>query len=227
MNDRIDEVLDNSWSPIEVSTSKALAKAILDPAFQESLKKMLAEFKSLTPKEYDGSGKAFVSMAQKHQLLEKHFEFGTFWFTTQFIDTDADAPICHGTLSVLTDEGYLPWFSRMGMPNPDSVSTDGKMADAENSATRRLMIGLGLGYEGAAELVDAENLRYIAAIREYLTSHGDMHLGTLVNNYKNHGGGLAPLKVKMDSKQQDKLSFNDLHQDDIKLLVGFVRRRGA
>lgn len=223
-SNELSSFVDSSWVPTEISKSKALATEILSSEFQNNLKNMLEAFSKIIPKEHDSSGKAFVSMAAKYQLLETYFPFGGLRIFTQFINNESSNAVCSATLHVLTEDGYEPWFSRMGMSNSDDHTTDGPLADAETSASRRLLVALGLGYEGAEEIVENNKFKNIQQLNSYLLENG-LKLKELVSKYRDQQSkyGLGLLSGKYDTKTpKSELTLKMISDDDFKKILSFI-----
>lgn len=215
--------VDSEWKPVQVATTKSLVKEITSKEFQTSLAGMLEDFEKIIPKEYDSSGRSFVPMSEKYRLLETHFPFGAIRIFTQFISHDTSNAICIATIYVLTEEGYEPWFSRMGMGNIEGASTDGALADAETSASRRILIGLGLGYEGVEEIAENNELKNVQGINNFLAEN-NKSMNALVEDYIDQHSryGLKLLSQKYLTSNGKKLSYNDIHKSDIKRLLSFI-----
>lgn len=222
--------VDSSWTPVNTSDSKALADEIISEEFQDALSCMLDDFDKLVPTEDTDSGRSFISMAQKNRLIEKHFPFCQLLFRSQFLSIEEGRECCYMTLYVLTEEGYLPWFSRMGMGDHVNPSTDGVMADAETSAKRRLMIALGLGYEGGEESIELDANRTARAIDEHIVKYGTNLYNVVADYSARHRKFNLP---KLDGnypkseKDSEKLNFSiaDMGNDDMLLLLSFLKSK--
>ncbi len=223
--------IDTSWEPTSVSSSKSLAAVIVSDDFQDSLEEMLDEYDSMIPTEHYDDGSAFISLSARRELMERHFPFGTFHISTQFIKLDSDTPICVATLYVLTDDSYEAWFSRMGMGTASSVSSDGLFADAETSALRRILTAIGLGNEGNEESADSDRINRVGIVDAFIESTSQT-LIQLVESFKSHGskyslGALTGFYPSSKDKKDDRerFGFNSMNDNDLALLVSYVQKK--
>lgn len=231
LNQVLENTVEQKWAPVETSSEEALAKEISSNTFQKSLSDMLDKFDTLIPKEEDISGRKFISMAQKNKLIEEFFPFGSLSFRSQFISLTEKSEICYMTIYVLTDDGYLPWFSRLGMSDPNTSSTDGTAADAETSAKRRIFIALGLGYESGQEQHEMIVSQTEKALEEGIINHG-MAIFELVSEYQERAHMFnLPKKLSGDypsnQKDAEKMKFNisDVSSEDGVLLLKYLKEK--
>jgi len=231
LNNNLSPFVDTTWEPVEVSTSKELAAEILSDDFQNGLESMINEFESLFPSDHYDNGKGFIPLSKRKEILEKNFAFGTFSISNQFINLFDDAPICVSTIYVLTEKGYEPWFSRMGMGSSTNPSSDGLLADAETSALRRLMAALGMGNESSEEVADSDRLNRVNIISLYLKDNS-MSLLKLIENYKSHGSrySLPELKNKSYPSSKSKkeeievFDYSFIGDGDLSILVSYISK---
>jgi|AntDeeMinimDraft_5_1070356.scaffolds.fasta_scaffold12816_2 hypothetical protein len=226
------EIIDTTWSPVLASPKdKELAAKLSEKNFLESHKKMLSDFEKLEPVALDDMGNTYVPFSEKLRVLEENFDFQTFMFSSQFLNMGATAsPICYMTLLVLTDEGFRPWFSRMGMGDQANPGPDGLMADAETSAKRRILIALGMGKPGEEE-TSSERSVETGVIERYM-SENNTSVADLVAAYGSRAptDSAGPLDVKMaslkkikDNGQEPNLSA--LGDSDIKKIAKFISQQ--
>ena len=119
---------------------------------------------------------------------------------------------CESTLYVLTDAGYQPWFSRLGQSSADTVGADGREADAETSALRRIFMALGMGKEGAKE-VDEGSASNATSVVEDFCKHRGMELSALLKEYRSHHSAYNLDALKSDYVEK---SSGDKLKDDVK-----------
>lgn len=229
LNTTLENSVVREWVPVETSSSEMLAKEIMSEGFQDSLTGMLDAFDKLVPKEEDLTGRKFISMAQKNKLIEDFFPFGELVFRSQFLSLEDGQEVCYMTLYVLTDGGYEPWFSRLGMANA-TKSSDGSIADAETSAKRRLMIALGLGYEGNTEHSELNIDKTVKALEEAVISNGtslfqivsEYQKGAHLYNLPSLSGEFPETKAQAQSKG---FGVKDINCDDGFLLLTYLKER--
>jgi hypothetical protein len=208
--------------------NKALASVILSEKFKSSLASMLADFSQLEPNQITSEGYEFVGLSEKKALFEKHFPFFEMKVDSHFVSLSENSAVmtCESTLYVLTDEGYVAWFSRLGQSSGDSVGADGREADAETSALRRIFMALGMGKEGAKE-VDSDSANNATAIvGDYCKERG-IDIKTLLKEYRSHHSAydLAELKEDyLDLGTSTKKEI-DVKSEDWVLLAKFVSHK--
>jgi hypothetical protein len=221
----VSEKINTSWEPQAILPEPALASIIASDDFQQRLSAMLVEFQTLEPVYIEAYGKNYVSMAERNQLLEKHFDLGTFWLRYDFINREAKDPVCVCTLFVLTDEGYFPWFNRMGQATSSDTGSDGALADAETSARRRILIALGMGSEGDLEVQKSQQSGATSAIQNQLDKSGESVLKFL----KRYAGDAASLKLPklktyfQDSVKDTNFKWADVCESDIESLLQYAK----
>lgn len=224
--------LSTEWAPVLASSEDSeLVKTLQSEEFTESHKKMMEAFDRLEPVPIGLDGDAYIPLSEKLRLLEESFPFQTFYFSPQIINMGmSDTPICSTTLLVLTDSGYRPWFSRMGMGDYSIPGTDGLIADAESSAKRRILIALGMGTPGE-EKVGSERSVARDVLERYLNSSGE-YLRDIVTAYvgqaSSSGDEQLAIKTSQIKKLEDStgspLTIDQLKDNDVKLLSGFVSK---
>lgn len=214
-------LVDFNVSP--TSGKKELADVILSSDFQQRLAAMLSEFDAIAPSGGDDGAPRYVPLTQKSQLLEKHFPLFTLTIGNQFVNIGEPNVICHSTFYVLTDEGYLPWFSRMGMADGDRVSSDGAMADAEISAKRRLFAALGMGADMVEDVGVVSKDSYVEVVSNYVEASGTKDIDGLISEYRRECGrhGLKPLMVRNTTK----VDVKGMHEDDLELLAVYIAKK--
>lgn len=157
------------------AASAAVFKQISDGSLEQQLTDMLNEFDNLVPEQYEGYDRPYQPLSKRMDLFEKHIPFGDLMIYTELLK-ECSTPgmvYCRATLHILTEEGYAPLFSRLGEGNSMTSRTDGAIADAETSATRRILIALGLSNDGGNDeftvLKDSAQRDFIT---NYLNSRG-------------------------------------------------------
>lgn len=230
MSIHITEISDKikvDWEPQAIVPEKALADVICSDDFQTRLGNMLDGFQKLEPTYIEAYGQNYVSMAERNQLLESNFDVGTFWFRYDFVNRQANDPVCVCTLYVLTDDGYLPWFNRMGQATSADTGSDGAFADAETSARRRVLIALGMGSEGDLEIKQAQNSGASTAIQGQLDKEGLSIVGFL-RQYASDAASLGLPKLVTSLKELSKsseLSWADVSSTDLDNLLSYAKKK--
>lgn len=225
-------IIDTTWSPVLANASdKDLAEALSREEFVLAHKRMLEEFDRVEPVVLDDMGNTYIPFSEKLRLIEEHFDFQTFVFSPQFLSIGgSESPVCYMTLLVLTENGYRPWFSRMGMGASDMPGPDGLLADAETSAKRRILIALGMGKPGEEETSSDRSVG--TSIIEKYMSDQSANVADLVSVYnsKMHAMGLEPLHVKMSTLKAIKensgteAGLTSLGDEDIKKISTFISK---
>jgi hypothetical protein len=223
-------VIDTSWEPVMPSESKSLASAITNKDFRKNLINMLKEYDTIPPDGFDSYGNEYIRLSEKYRVLENNFDFGTFQIRTQTMNNEQSmVPFCYATLYVLTELGYEPWFSRMGVGDPNMVSTDGLHADAETTARRRILVALGLGKDGSNEVVNTDQDNMRKHLGATILEKG-MTLSGLVMLYtgKAQVNKLPPLnltqdKLKAYKEDSDEAVVGYLIDSDVSSLHSFIK----
>ncbi|MAH54646.1 MAG: hypothetical protein CL531_00075 [Aestuariibacter sp.] len=222
---QINDSVDLGWKAAQVDLSPALAETILSEDFQNSLDNMLKDFENLTPTYIESYGRNYISLADRMQLLEKHFPFGKLWFRYDFINRDTGEPVCQASLLVLTSEGYKVWLTRLGMGNSQDPSTDGVAADAETSARRRLLAAIGMGSEGDVETQENGRSQMVSKLSSCQADTG-MDVKSLFKSYTTNYVSKNLPAISVDT---EKLKFEDgmppwekFTDNDLKNLLKYV-----
>lgn len=205
------------------SNSKALADAILHEDFQGSLIAMLQEFEGITPTGGADGSPSYVPLTKKAQLLEKHFPLFTLTIGNRFLNIGDVNTVCYATLYVLTDEGYLPWLSRMGMADCDRISSDGAMADAEISAKRRLFAAIGMGADMIEDVEVVGTDTYIDVVKQHIGRAGVNSIEALISEYRRDAGkyGLKNLAIR----NAVNVNMQELSQEDLGNLAAYINKK--
>ncbi|MEG3765126.1 hypothetical protein [Alteromonas sp. 14N.309.X.WAT.G.H12] len=195
---RIEQNIDVTWKPVSPAFGcKDLAEVIQGNDFRTALANMLADFDKLVPNQVTFEGYEFVGLSEKKALFEKHFPFFQLKVDSQFVSLSPDSHVitCEAALYVLTESGYKPWFTRLGQSSADVVGADGREADAETSALRRIFLALGMGKEGAKEIIEESSKNAISIVNDYCIKNA-IALHELVKEYRSHhkAVNLSPLK---------------------------------
>lgn len=214
-------LVDFNVSP--TSGQKELTDVILSNEFQKSLAAMQSEFETIAPSGGGDGAPKYVPLTQKSQLLEKHFPLFTLTIGNRFVNIGEPNVICYSTFYVLTDEGYLPWLSRMGMADGDRISSDGAMADAEISAKRRLFAAIGMGADMVEDVDVVSKDSYVEVVSSYVEVSGTKDVDTLVSEYRRECGklGLKPLSVR----NATKVDVKGMSEDDLQLLSAYIAKK--
>ena len=225
---RVSQQIDTQWVPVSPAFGcKNLAEVIQGEEFRQSLTAMLADFDELEPNQVTQDGYEFVGLSEKKALFEKHFPFFQLKVDTQFISLSPDSSVvtCEAALYVLTDQGYKAWFTRLGQSSADMVGADGREADAETSALRRIFVALGMGKEGAKEVAEESSKNALSIVNDFCTQNG-IKLQELLKEYRSHhkAVGQSPLKHNYTDVEPTKLQ-QVIDKDDWVALTNYVSKR--
>lgn len=137
----------------------AVFKAITESDIETQIEEMLQEFDLLVPEQYEGYDRPYQPLAKRMDLFEKHIPFGQMVIYTEMIEESKTNShvYCRATFYILSDEGYLPLFSRLGEGSVMTARSDGPCAEAETSALRRMLIALGLSNDGGKDEIAVLN----------------------------------------------------------------------
>ncbi len=224
----INSQIQTQWTPVFPAFGcKALAAVIQSEEFKASLAEMLNDFDDLEPNQITNDGYEFVGLSEKKALFEKHFPFFSLKVQTQFISLNPNSQVvtCEAALYVLTEEGYKPWFTRLGQSSTDNVGADGREADAETSALRRIFLALGMGKEGSKEVTEDNSKNAMALVSDYCKETGKQ-LKELVKEYRSHHQAFAlqPFKLNYSDVEDTKLPAL-IDKEDWVLLTSFITKR--
>jgi hypothetical protein len=225
------------------SSSLELAKEIRSEKFKTQLTEMMDLQDKIKPAGNAlDDGSRLYSLTQRRTILAKCFPMGKFDMRTQVLTGKAHlTPMTYGTLYMTTDNGVLPWFSRMGggssMDKDSDSNTFGRSA---GSAESRLMIGLGLMRGDDLEVVIEQAEEHIVNIETYLNNTGE-NISQVIANYESmrqsNNDGTSYLKVlseetirlsrtngRGDKKASDEFpSIAEINRRDIAQIYSFLR----
>jgi len=127
--------------------TQAVAAAINQPDFSESMKSMLLKYDDL-PTVLGNDGVNFAKLGDRKQLMIDSFGLLELIIQTKRLFKSLNAVAVQATLFVCTSEGYQPVFSRLGYASAEDISEKTPHANvvgfAESNAEKRILQALGL-----------------------------------------------------------------------------------
>lgn len=214
---------DNTVShPFPCNTSSVFS-AIENSGVQDAISEMLAEFDMMVPEQYEGYDRPYQPLSRRMDLFEKHIPFGLMVIYTEILeDSKSNSHVyCRATLYILSDEGYVPMYSRLGEGSVMTARTDGPYAEAETSAIRRILISLGLSNDGGKDEICVLNNN---AERDALTlnlQEKGKSLDALIAAYNAENPGA---RISEHTKNAIK-SVSDLPNADVITLRQYLQKK--
>lgn len=210
-------------STLTPSTSKEVMPTLCALKIEDRIASMLSEFDGFVPEHYDGYDRPYQPLSRRVDLFEKHIPFGDLVIHTQLMEeSTSNIAYCKATLMLLTEDGFQPLFSRYGEGNAMTSRTDGAVADAETSATRRILIALGLSNDGGKD--EIATLKD-SAERDFITNYLNSHRKSLESLIKAYN-----TSASQNSERIGEIGKNDtvetLNIADIIKLKRFISGKG-
>lgn len=213
---------DSNWTPVTPSMTPEIHDVIVGDDFQGRLLAMLEAYDELVPEDSKfGDTDKYIPLSVREDLFYQHF--GSL-LSISYNDvgkySNSEQRIVVGTVYVrVPKHNQVPWFSVVGIGAREDNHPDGLSAAAEASATKRILVSLGLGDDPGEELETMEDTSLRARLNELVEQNGRDGLKTLLKLYNdtvNKADKIAPEAYTVNGKM---VETSELHLDIVKKLV--------
>lgn len=202
-----------------------LAAVVLSDAFSSRLGEMAKQFDELKQDIEDSeSGPRFIPMKTKMLLLRRYFTPFELQIDFNHLPEMRTGHIVQATVMVLTEKGYMKWFSRYGMAAKDSnESSQGAEVDAENSAKRRVLAALGLGGDYHDEVVEGSQINLLRDVQDAMDRKG-VNIKSVLDGMKAKAKGsiLVGEYDKLPSSEKSKTDASIFDSADLVAIKDFL-----
>lgn len=211
---------DSNWTPVTPSMTPEIHDAITDEGFQSKLLAMLEAYDELIPEDSKfGDTEKYIPLSLREDLFYQHF--GSILSIT-YNDigkySNSEQRIVVGTVYIRVPKlNQVPWFSVVGVGALEDNHPDGLSAAAEASATKRILVTLGLGDDPGEEMETMEDGSLRVRLSELVNKNGRDGLKTLLKVFNDAAN-------KADKIAVEDYTFNDKIVDVSSLNIEIVKK---
>jgi hypothetical protein len=213
---------DSNWTPVTPSMTPEIYDVITSENFQSRLLAMLEAYDELIPEDSKfGDTEKYIPLSLREDLFYQHFgSILSITYNDVGKYSNSEQRIVVGTVYVrVPKHNQVPWFSVVGVGALEDNHPDGLSAAAEASATKRILVSLGLGDDPGEEMETMEDGSLRNRLSELTLKNGRDGLKTLLKLYNdaaNKADKIVPEEYMIGDKMMD---ISALNIDVVKKLV--------
>jgi|TARA_B110000196_G_scaffold320373_1_gene342497 hypothetical protein len=213
---------DSNWTPVTPSMTPEIHDVITSENFQARLLAMLEAYDELIPEDsMFGDTEKYIPLSLREDLFYQHFgSILSITYNDVGKYSNSEQRIVVGTVYVrVPNHNQVPWFSVVGVGSREDNHPDGLSAAAEASATKRILVSLGLGDDPGEEMETMEDGTLRNRLSELSLKNGRDGLKTLLKLYNdaaNKADKIAAEEYMIGDKMMD---ISALNIDVVKKLV--------
>ena len=213
---------DSNWTPVTPSMTPEIHDVIVSDNFQGRLLAMLEAYDELVPEDSKfGDTDKYIPLSVREDLFYQHFgSLLSITYNDVGKYSNSEQRIVVGTVYIrVPKHNQVPWFSVIGVGARDDNHPDGLSAAAEASATKRILVSLGLGDEPGEEMETMEDSSLRNRLSELVSKNGRDGLKTLLKLYNDTANKTDKILAEEYMMNDKVIEQKDLSLDVVKKLV--------
>lgn len=205
---------DSNWTPVTPSMTPEIYDVITSENFQSRLLAMLEAYDELIPEDSKfGDTEKYIPLSLREDLFYQHFgSILSITYNDVGKYSNSEQRIVVGTVYVRVPKyNQVPWFSVVGVGALEDNHPDGLSAAAEASATKRILVSLGLGDDPGEEMETMEDGSLRNRLSELALKNGRDGLKTLLKLYNdaaNKADKIGAVEYMVGDKMMDISALN-------------------
>jgi|TARA_Y100001956_G_scaffold82722_1_gene104984 hypothetical protein len=213
---------DSNWTPVTPSMTPEIHDVIVSDNFQGRLLAMLEAYDELVPEDSKfGDTDKYIPLSVREDLFYQHFgSLLSITYNDVGKYSNSEQRIVVGTVYIrVPKHNQVPWFSVIGVGARDDNHPDGLSAAAEASATKRILVSLGLGDDPGEEMETMEDSSLRNRLSELVSKNGRDGLKTLLKLYNDTANKTDKILAEEYMMNDKVIEQKDLSLDVVKKLV--------